>query len=545
MLEVLQALGRIERIHELAQQLQAALAGGDTRGACRLADDLGHFPASSVRAYEARYPAGAPLAGVLAGARDRLAAGIVGELEASLQADRLAELPGHFALLSAVQRVKEGVIRYSAFLNAQTEKHLRALLASDTSRELQCPAVLGRIFEHARKTLAWTFGQVLAGEDVAEHRQIVAVSFLQVVDDAVVEFIDQAVARRYADGDPPGLYQADLLTTEVSLMCQHVAGFLAALAFVAAPGQPAGADCCAGLEAALGRLRALYLRMEAAYVRGGIAKALELDQPAGDDLVSSCVDDAFFLCKKAATRALSTHRAALFPVLLAIKDHLQHGLLAALAARVRTHTQAGHRAFCVAANNLSLAVGTLAAFVDAVAQDYHRAHAEDADMDDAIEALAHLENSLRAAAQAALTTLYAAAVRSKFAAMLGALLGDDDMAAKYMAGHAQIMAGLAAALTEESTAGLLRIMAAELCAQWTRHLLKARLTQAGAYALDRQARTVAAFYGDAAGYQVKHEQFAGLLACCRVLLADSLPEAEALLTAEMDPRLLRVRTDLG
>jgi hypothetical protein len=145
-------------------------------------------------------------------------------------------------------------------------------------------------------------------------------------------------------------------------------------------------------------------------------------------------------------------------------------------------------------------------------------------------------------------TFYRGLVKQKYHALLSTtLMADVDggLGAKYTAGHGALMSEAEDWLTEESALSFGFILASELCAYWTKMIMRSKFTQLAAFQLDKQIRSVSTFFIDRYGLGLKGS-FTGLFAVAAVLMADSKAEARELLAEdpELDHRLPSLRTDL-
>lgn len=568
-LEVMQVLGRVERIHEL---LAALHDHKDLAHACETVHELEQFSGICMAAYETRYPGDGMTARDFINVRKQeLLEQILATIDQVLSADTLSPsaLQSYFGLLVSIGHAKEGVVRYSSFLNGQAQLSIDLLLTSiDEKKDLPYAGQLSRLFEYASKTLTWTFQTIIAGDAIAsaENKQIVYFSFLQIISEATERLVSLFLEKKLGDTKQT-LYQLDISVAELILITRHLREFITEIElqpFVSSP-----SDCleaCQELRRLHDQLLARYPPTELQYVRRGVVKAIELDQVLEEDRLGSCVDDTFFLCKKSAIRALgSGHEPAFNRVMLGLLETLRGPFSDALERCIKTSVHATDaldkkRQFSVGCNNLTASALFLGQFLDEIVGEYYAMEGIEQHpvlIDELSEKASVVQQHFTAVAEAALHTLYRGLVKARFLALLASVFKDaqyalgehdsglDSLVSKYTTGHAALLAEVEAWLTEESALCLALILATELSAYWSKVILKSKVTQLGAFQLDRQIRSLTAFLIDRYGLRVK-SGLTGLAATAAILMADSRAEARELWDAhpDLDQRLLTLRIDI-
>lgn len=555
-LAVMQVLGRVERIRELFSILHDAK---DLPRACETVHELEQFSPICMDAYRKRYPE-AGSSNQIGAAKERLLSEILKGMDEVLGADSLSptHLQSSFRLLVLIGHAKEGVVRYSSFLNGQAQLSIDLLLTSiDEKKDLPYAGQISRLFEYASKTLVWTFQTIIIGDEIAsaENRQIVYFSFLQIISEATERFIDLFMERRLSDSKQT-LYQLDISVAELILITRHleeIIGEIELLPFVSSPSDRL--EACQELRRLHDQLMAKYPVIELAYVNRGVLKAIELDQILEEDRLGSCVDDTFFLCKKSAMRALGTGHEPMFNrVMQGILETLRGSFAEALERSTRTGVHptdalGRRRAFAVSCNNITAASLFVGKFLDEIIGEYYAMEAIEHHtvlVDELVEKFNSVQQHFSSVAEAALITFYRGLVKQKYYALLSSTLtSDNDQSLKYAAGHATLMGEAEDWLTEESTLPFGLILAAELSSYWTKLIMRSKYTQLTAFQLDKQIRSVSTFFIDRYGLALK-SSFTGLFAIAAVLMVDSKAEARELLAEdpELDHRLLSLRTDL-
>lgn len=535
-LDVLQLLGRVERIHELV----GMIGGSGVEQACQIVHDLEQFSPVSIAAYQTRYPSELGLSVYVVGVKKALVAKISERINEVLGRPSFvpADLASLFHLLGLIDSVKEGVLQYSAFLNAQCKESIDSLIAGlDSAHTLPYASALSRLLDHSTRTLKWT----LSMGPLADHRQIIYEPFLGIVQESIESLVEKFLGTigLAEDSGPTHIFQLDLVISELSLMCSHLCSFEERINELIFPDiYQDSYDPVLLLER--------YRSLELCYLRLGLEKAIQLD--TGVELVSSSVDDAFFLVRKVMFRAISTN-GPILAIARLVKDILQ-SQFAISGSRSLVHSSDSldkKKTACRAANNLVASSELTSRLIEELSE----ALMEREECVQVIEMFGECQKHFAEAAEKALESIYKGLVKVKMTSLVSVTLTappsavEDDPVSRFTLKYSTVISEVSPLLIDENLALLTRLIASDLVSSSSKHILKLKpFNQPVAVQLDKQIRTVVAFLTDAGGMQAR-KVLTPLLRIGEVLVSDNQAEAEEILSTavDVDRRILNLRID--
>ncbi len=494
----MQLLGRVERVRELYSQLSTEV---DLKRVCEVLVDLSQYNEQVINAYDARYPAEQPLGTLLTSKREQVSSSVIKNL--SFSEDGVMD---QLRLLDQLGRVKEGILEYSKYIAVQAKSQFDQI---DITGEMGHSKAISKIVYFANKTLVWA--EVTLVKPFGVQIDLVATPLLHVVEVAFNTVITGLLSTSLDDS----LYLLDLRLTELSLIFGSLEQFQSFLLSLSLDYQCSQVD----------RLISVYTDMETTYVRMGIQKAIQLDAISEDGLTSSCVDDAFFVARKAILRSTSMSTG------LNVPSMLKDGLFPHVKAMDR-------RALCLRANNMLLA----SSLVDQLMEETTLS--------------SDLSEYYKTSANILLTQLYRTAVKSKLSPLISAHLVNQNYSVEEetISKFNIVFTTLTTMepfilLTEDSSVILYNIIADEICSTWKKSLLgqaSNQFTHIAAFRLDHHIRATSTFFSEK-NYSLK-QSFTSILKLAEYLIADSRLEATDMmvmdgLTPEEQQKIIALRSD--
>lgn len=533
-------LGRVERIKELYESVNSSVRtqinAKKLVEACQNVHDLLHFPEMSLKAYETRYPdpEGTSLKERLATAQDSLAKNVMNDIDEILKKEPFspADLLQAFKLLEMLNRTKEGVIRYSAFLNQQGENYLKTLMKSASiKQDLFYSVQLGKMFDYAAKSLTWSFEHVIIGDDAScgEHRQIVYMSYLQMVEDLVNTFIVEGfIVDKKLNGDDfcKQLPVLDLTLAEIALISGQLENFLLfvreftpkANSHQSSPLVSSTSSSlyqCETIFDVLNKLLVIYPKLETIYVEAGMRKAIEVNQPIDDGTLTSCVDDVFFLAKKCTMRSFSLHQSdVILAVCEVVHKHLSSVFGQTLGKSLKslpgTLSDERAKSYMMNVNNLFAAVDFLQKLGEELLDVFEQLVSPDSSpsmyslpasigepipnllfvmqkFEHIMTAYNQLTCQFEQIAKQSLQALINHHIKGKLKKLLAAIFKDvqfvgneensDLISQKYIAGHFELIHAIDACLTDATRLELYKLIASEIVKFWTKLVLSSKFNQ--------------------------------------------------------------------